>query len=248
MTESYHQFAYIYDALMTEDIPYDAYIHLIEEAIGPVAGQQILDVGCGTGILSLKLAQLGAQVIGVDLSGSMLQIAKERAEAFQQDIRFIEQPMEQLNGVSNADFAVISIDSLNYVMNEFDVNQTFIHLYNALRPGGKLLFDVHSTFKTDVIFMESPFVYDDEDIAYIWHTDEGDTPHTVHSHLSFFVKNEDDTYDRFEEEHVQRTFPISTYVQMLEKAGFQIERIFADWEDQAPEEESERIFFQVVRK
>lgn len=248
MTENYNRFAVIYDTLMTEDIPYDEYVHLIQETIGSLSGQRVLDVGCGTGILSLKLAQLGARVTGVDLSGNMLKIAKERAEAFQQEVEFIERPMQQLDTFSEFDMAVISIDSLNYVVNEQEVRQTFAGLYASLRKGGKLLFDVHSTFKTDVIFMESPFVYDDDDISYIWQTEEGETPHTVVSQLSFFVKNEEGTYDRFDEEHVQRTYPIHTYVQMLEEAGFEIERIFADWEDEAPEEESERIFFQVAKK
>ena len=44
---------------------------------------------------------------------------------------------------------------------------------------------------------------------------------------------------------MQRTFPVAEYANMLIDTGFQIERIFADWEDEAPHEESERIFFQV---
>ncbi|HLR11368.1 MAG TPA: class I SAM-dependent methyltransferase [Sporosarcina sp.] len=248
MMQSYKQFATIYDALMTADIPYDDYVHIIETAVGSIAGKKILDVGCGTGILSLKLAQLDAQVTGVDLSAEMLMIARERAEAFHQQIEFIEMPMQQLEGLENYDLAVISIDSLNYVIDEKDVQDTFHHLNAALKRGGRLIFDVHSTFKTDVIFMESPFIYDDEDISYIWLTDEGAFAHSVLSELSFFVKNDNGTYDRFNEQHYQRTFPLNTYVQMLEQAGFQIERIFADWQDEAPDEESERIFFQVVKK
>lgn len=244
MTRQYAKFATVYDELMT-DVPYDTYVALIESAVGDVSGQKILDIGCGTGILAAKLAKKGGEVTAVDLSRHMLAVATERAASLQLPIQFVQQSMQQLEGFSKMDLAVIPIDSLNYVIDEEEVAETFRRIYQALRPGGILLFDVHSTFKTDVIFMESPFVYDDGRIAYLWQTEEGDLPHSVYSELSFFVKTKDSLYERFDEVHMQRTFSIHTYVELLEMVGFTIERIFADWEDEAPEEESERIFFQV---
>ena len=68
------------------------------------------------------------------------------------------------------------------------------------------MFDVHSTFKTDVILMEGPFTYDNDRISYIWNTEEGDEEHSVLSELSFFVKEENGLYRRFNERHVQQTF------------------------------------------
>lgn len=244
MSSHYAKFSTVYDELMM-DIPYDTYVDLIELAAGELPGKKILDIGCGTGLLSAKLAKRGGKVTAVDLSAEMLEVAKARANALQLPIEFMEQPMQQLTGHADIDVAVISIDSLNYVTETAEVKETFKRIYASLRPGGVLLFDVHSTFKTDVIFMESPFVYDDEKIAYIWQTEPGDAPHSVYSELAFFVKKETGDYERFDEVHVQRTFPIHDYIEMLTDAGFQIERIFADWEDEAPEEESERVFFQV---
>jgi len=244
MMTHYAKFAAVYDELMI-DIPYDRYVDLIELAAGGIEHKKILDIGCGTGLLSAKLAKRGGKVTAVDLSADMLQVAAKRAESLHLPIEFINQPMQELSGHRDMDIAVISIDSLNYVTKQVEVQQTFEHIYDALRAGGVLLFDVHSTFKTDVIFMESPFVYDDERIAYIWQTEPGEDPHTVYSTLAFFVRTDDAQYERFDEVHLQRTFPVYEYVQMLQEAGFTIERIFADWEDEAPEEESERIFFQV---
>lgn len=244
MSSHYAKFSTVYDELMM-DIPYDTYVDLIELAAGELPGKKILDIGCGTGLLSAKLAKRGGEVTAVDLSADMLEVAKARANALQLPIEFMEQPMQQLTGHADIDVAVISIDSLNYVTETAEVKETFKRIYASLRPGGVLLFDVHSTFKTDVIFMESPFVYDDEKIAYIWQTEPGDAPHSVYSELAFFVKKETGDYERFDEVHVQRTFPIHDYIEMLTATGFQIERIFADWEDEAPEEESERVFFQV---
>ncbi|PIC78505.1 SAM-dependent methyltransferase [Sporosarcina sp. P19] len=244
MSSSYSAFASIYDELMN-DIPYDAYVELLDLASAGVSGKKVLDIGCGTGLLSAMLAKKGAHVTGIDLSADMLEVASRRAQSLSLDIRFIEQPMQRLDVEDTFDAAVISIDSLNYVIEQRDVVETFRRIYGALATGGVLLFDVHSLCKMDEIFLEGPFVFDNRRIAYIWQTAPGEENHSIYSELAFFVKQEDDSYQRFDEVHMQRSFAVPEYVQMLEEVGFHIERIFADWEDEAPEEESERIFFQV---
>lgn len=244
MNDSYSEFATVYDELMTE-IPYDTYAELVGIAANGVSGKKILDIGCGTGLLSVKLAKMGGDVTGVDLSPDMLRIATGRAAALNMPVTFVEQPMQQLEGFTDFDAAVIAIDSLNYVARQEEVKQTLQNVYDALKVGGVLLFDVHSIFKTDVIFMESPFTFDNERISYIWETEEGDEPHSVYSELAFFIRNEEGLYKRFDEVHYQRTFSVHDYVEMLENIGFSVERIFADWEDEPPHEESERIFFQI---
>ncbi|PID23831.1 class I SAM-dependent methyltransferase [Sporosarcina sp. P7] len=244
MSSSYSAFASIYDELMN-DIPYDAYVELLDLASAGVFGKKVLDIGCGTGVLSAKLAKKGAYVTGIDLSAEMLEVASHRAQSLSLDVQFIEQPMQRLEVEDTFDAAIISIDSLNYVIQQQDVVETFRRIYGALATGGVLLFDVHSLYKMDEIFLEGPFVYDNRRIAYIWQTTPGEENHSIYSELAFFVKQEDDSYQRFDEVHMQRTFAVPEYVRMLEEVGFRIERVFADWEDEAPEEESERIFFQV---
>lgn len=244
MNQAYTEFAVIYDELM-KDIPYDQYVDYLELAIGDIKGKRILDIGCGTGMLTSKLAAAGAKVTGVDVSASMLEMAKKRAAALSLPLDLVEQPMEALEGVKDFDAAVIAIDSLNYVLDENKVKETFRRISASLKKGGCLLFDVHSTYKMEEIFMEGPFTYDDGNIAYIWETEIGELPHSVYSELAFFVLQEDGCYRRFDEKHSQRTFSIPEYATMLAEVGLTIERIFADWEEEPPQEESERIFFQV---
>ncbi|HEL2353839.1 TPA: SAM-dependent methyltransferase, partial [Streptococcus suis] len=68
--------------------------------------------------------------------------------------------------------------------------------------------------------------------------------------LTFFVKDEDSQEERFirrDEVHEERTYPIETYVELLKEAGFTSVEVFADFEDQAPTETSQRWFFKAVK-
>lgn len=244
MSSTYAKFATVYDDLMI-DIPYDQYVDIVELAVGELKDKSVLDIGCGTGVLSIKFAERGSRVTGVDISGDMLQVARETAVEQGESIEFIEQSMDQLTVNKKYDVAVIAIDSLNYVIEEEAVKATFSRVYEALNVGGVFIFDVHSLFKMDVIFLESPFTYDDGTISYMWHTEEGKHEHSIESHITFFVKQENNCYERFDEQHYQRSFAVRTYIEWLSEVGFTIERIFSDWEDEAPTRESERVFFQV---
>ena len=100
------------------------------------------------------------------------------------------------------------------------------------------------------LFVDQTFTYDNGDVAYIWNSFEGDTPHSVENELSFFVlENEErDQYVRFDELHKQRTFTIEQYRTWLENAGFTIKSITADFSPTlSPEKQSERIFFTCVK-
>ena len=62
------------------------------------------------------------------------------------------------------------------------------------------------------------------------------------------MKEEDsDLYERFEEYHNQRTFPMATYKSLLNQAGFEVKEVLADF-DEEPSETSERIFFIAIKK
>ena len=97
MNRTYSEFASVYDELMTE-IPYDAYVDLIDQAAGGIAGKRILDIGCGTGLLSVKLAKMGANVTGVDISPDMISNSGTACTSAVVPVTFIVQPMQQLEG------------------------------------------------------------------------------------------------------------------------------------------------------
>lgn len=242
---SYEHFAYLYDELM-KDAPYDEWVRFVKEKAQKyhVEGKHLLDLACGTGELSIRLAKEGFLVTGIDLSSDMLSVAQAKAMEAGTTIPFFEQNMADLEGQGQFDIIGIFCDSLNYLSREEEVIQTFKAVFEHLKTGGIFLFDVHSIYKISEVFMDQTFALSDDSIAYIWNSFPGERPNSIEHELSFFVQDEQTgKYDRFDELHLQRTYPIDHYQEWLRNTGFQILEISADFEDTPPKPESERIFF-----
>ena len=236
---AYKAFSYYYDVLM-QDVPYHKWMSKTRQYLKP--GEKILDVGCGTGTLSQLLANEGYRVTGVDLSEDMLALAYEKSLTSGVSVEYVQQDMSRLTGFKDFDGAVIYVDTLNYLQKDTEVFQTFQQIHSSLKEGGILIFDVHSLFKVTEIFEDYLFADTNPDLTYIWHVGEGKFPYSIEHELTFFIKSENG-YGRFQELHFQRTFAIEEYAQWLEDAGFKILEISADFLDQAPSEDSERIIF-----
>lgn len=245
---SYQQFAFYYDQLM-EDAPYGQWIDFFEETIQSLDAKvaNVLDVGCGTGSISVRLAQKGYDVTGIDLSEDMLAMAREKSIQSNAPVRFFQQDMTALEGLNLFDAAVIFCDSLNYIVSEEDVLNTFQSINSHLKEEGLLLFDVHSLYKIHHIFTGNTFGTNDEALTFIWQCFEGEYPDSVEHDLSFFVQDEGDRYSRFDELHIQRTFSIDVYSELLKKAGFELLKVTGDFSNDGFEPRSERIFF-ICRK
>ncbi|TQR10594.1 class I SAM-dependent DNA methyltransferase [Psychrobacillus soli] len=242
----YDRFAFIYDSLMS-DIPYDKYAKWVQASAPASSGKRLVDIGCGTGVLSVQFAKAGYDVIGVDLSESMLTIAQSRSLEQGTDISFVCQSMSEIDGMDEVDVAVIAIDSINYLDTLEEVKQTFERIYEALSSNGQLFFDVHSLYKMDVIFPNGPFTFEDEQVAYIWHTEIGDEEHSIYHDMTFFVRDDSGYYERFEESHYQRTFSLESYTQLLKQIGYASVTVSTSVFEEQDEEEIERYFIHATK-
>jgi len=107
-------------------------MHLLK----PFPGMRILDVGCGTGNFSLKLARLGCSVTGIDISEKMLTFAREKAQKEQLPVEFMPMDASDLEFPEEAFDAVVSIVVLEFMQNQ---QKTLDEMFRVLKKGGKLL-------------------------------------------------------------------------------------------------------------
>ncbi|WP_174730093.1 class I SAM-dependent DNA methyltransferase [Mesobacillus harenae] len=241
---SYGGFANLYDTLM-QDIPYDDWVSLVMKQLETyqITGGRLMDLACGTGELSIRFAQAGFDVTGIDLSGDMLAIAQSKTADHNLSVQYFQQNMAELEGFDEHDIIGIFCDSLNYLEKESDIVSTFNGVFRHLRDDGLFIFDVHSLYKMNHIFMDETFTMKDENISYIWDCFPGVEPDSVEHDLSFFaLDSSTGKYSRIDELHFQRTFSVERYSNWLEQAGFKVLEISADFESKVPEPDSERIF------
>lgn len=240
---TYETFATVYDAVMDDSL-YDKWTDFsLRHLPKSHERKKLLELACGTGIQSVRFAQAGFDVTGLDLSQDMLDIAESRAKTAKQKINFLQGNMLYLNQAGKYDFVTCYSDSICYMQDEVEVGDVFKEVYNALNEGGVFIFDVHSTYQTDTVFPAYSYHENADEFAMIWDTYEDDAPHSVVHELTFFIQEEDGTFTRHDEVHEERTYEILTYDILLEQAGFKSFKLYADFEDKEPNETSKRWFF-----
>ena len=145
---AYEAFAGLYDALM-DDVDYDGwaayYLKLIEGA--GVAPKTLCDCACGTGSMSVRFAERGLRVTGVDLSGDMLRQAQAKARRYGVNAMFVCQDMCALALPRPVDALVCACDGVNYLTDDDRLSAFFARARESLKPGGALAFDISSAYK-----------------------------------------------------------------------------------------------------
>lgn len=105
---------------------------------GPLAGKRVLDVGCGGGILTESLAAAGAEVVGIDMGGAPLAVARLHRELAGLDIDYRQQTVESLAAAEPASFDLVCcMEMLEHVPDPASVIAACRAL---LRPGGHAVF------------------------------------------------------------------------------------------------------------
>jgi ubiquinone biosynthesis O-methyltransferase len=106
------------------------------ELFQPKPGMYVLDVGCGTGNFSIKLARLGVKVVGIDISEEMLKIAREKAERLGLQIEFVKMDVYSLQFPSDHFDGVFSMATFEFI---HQPKRAFEEMMRVLKPSGYLL-------------------------------------------------------------------------------------------------------------
>ena len=133
--DAYHELAKSYDRL-TNDVDYRATVDfyweiLKREGLKP---RTAVDLACGTGSVTAILAEMGLDVIGVDMSEEMLTVAQQKAMELGQMPRFICQKLQELYLPRGVDLAVCALDSLDYITDPDDCAEAIRRTYKVLNP------------------------------------------------------------------------------------------------------------------
>lgn len=213
-----------------------------------MTGGILLDLACGTGVMTERYLKAGFDVIGVDVSGDMLLLARERLKPYGQKALLLEQDMTALDLYGTVNCAVCSLDSINHLVEAMDVQTAFQKVSLFTEPGGVFVFDVNTLYKHRQILGNNTFVYEDDSDFLVWQNYLDEADDTVQMLLDIFSLKPDGTYERYSDEIVERAYGVEEIAGMLKNAGFCDIKICGDMRFDAPEETEERIYFVAKKK
>lgn len=247
----YGDFAYFYDTLNTE-AEYEKraeYIHKLLLSQGADKGI-LLDLGCGTGTMCELFAKKGYEIIGVDASEDMLNIAQQKKMESGIDAIYLCQKMQEIDMFGTVDCCICTLDCINHLTDEKDVQKTFELVSLFMNDGGCFVFDVNTPFKHKHILGNNTFVYETDEVFCTWQNSFDESILKVDIKLDIFEKDEEDpeVYYRTEEEFSERAYTVEQLSQWLEKADFEIRGIYNEFTTDEVKDTDQRAVFVCVRK
>ncbi len=241
--EAYEDFAEVYDTFM-DDTPYEEWSRFVLKSLREenITDGLVLDLGCGTGTMTELLAEAGYDMIGVDLSDRMLDIAMGKREKSGKDILYLQQDMREFELYGTVRAVICLCDSLNYLLEEEELRETFRLVNNYLDPGGLFLFDFNTVYKYETVIGDSVIAENRDECSFIWENYYEQDDQINEYDLTIFVKQENDLFRKFTETHLQRGYTLPVIKRLVEEAGLAFKGAL-DADTHGPvTEESERIY------
>ncbi len=209
----YDLLATFYDSFIDPEV-YDEYIKLINQytTVGSA-----LDIGCGTGTLSIEMAKSGYNVVATDLSEEMLQIVDYRAK--EEDVKLEIALYDLLDPIDYLfDNIIASMDVINHLTDLEDVEFGFTNIYNSLKQNGFFMFDVLSAEYIDAL---DGYSEEDKEFNFKWVSRKGDKEHSIVHTITVKTDETEEVSEIYEVTH-----DFEEYEKIFKKVGFtEIDRV-----------------------
>ncbi|MBO4913543.1 MAG: class I SAM-dependent methyltransferase [Butyrivibrio sp.] len=203
----------------------------------------IVELGCGTGSFTLNMAKRGYDIIGIDMSSDMLDIARKKTASEGLDVMYLEQDMRELDLYCTCGTVLSVCDSVNYLLEDDDVIETFKLVNNFLFPNGVFIFDFNTLHKYRDVIGDVTIAENREDCSFIWDNYYHEEEHINEYDLTIFAKcGEGDVFKRSVETHYQRGYTLEEMKSFVEKSGLKFIACYDADTHEAPTDESERIY------
>lgn len=239
--EAYTGFAQVYDKFM-DNIDYNVWCGYLIEILKEhgVMDGIVLDLGCGTGNVTKKLSEAGYDMIGIDNSQEMLDIAmKKRGD--DESILYLLQDMREFELYGTVAAVVSICDSINYITEINELTEVFKLVNNYLDPNGIFVFDLKMKKNYEQIG-DAVIAEDRDECSFIWDNYFDKEDNINEYQLSVFVKGEDGRYDKYMENHYQRAYSLEEIKYALKEAGLNFVTAYNAFTKEEASEDNDRIY------
>jgi ubiquinone/menaquinone biosynthesis C-methylase UbiE len=196
--------------------------------------RSVIDIGCGTGNHALRLSKLGYQVTGVDVSPTMLKIAKEKDK--EGKIRFIRGDMKKMEKVipksQRFDAAICLGQVFSHLMTNKDVQAFLSRLHKILSQNGLFVFSARNAKKINEEYLNKlrlDHMLNEEKLQLLMlghNIRDSQDPNIIVWNPIYIIK-ENSKVDLQIREHKLRWFEFSTLKKLITKKGFKIVTIYS---------------------
>ena len=254
---AYTEFSKWYDEFM-EDVPYDEWFEFVKKTLyeNKITDGIVCELGAGTGNFTMKLAEVGFDMIGIDNSNEMLNVAinkKDTHKALENnpfdkvsDIMYLCQDMREFELYGTVRAVISLCDSINYITDKDDLVTIMRLVNNYLDPGGLFIFDFNTLHYYRDVVADNTIAEDRDDISFIWDNYFDEDTNINELALSLFVKDKesesDDIYKKYSELHLQKAYTLDEIKEAIAASGLEFITAFNAFTSNAPDEDSERIY------
>ena len=230
----YRKFAEVYDSLMDQQDFYEGYYNFIINILQKFDfnPKNILDLGCGTGKLAEIFLTNSYSIEGLDLSDTMLAIARKRG------LKVYQGNMADFSLGKKYGLIMSIFDSINYLQNKLQLQKCFRRIYAHLDNNGLFIFDVNSDYKINdyIPNVNKTGHYRIGNTDVIW--ENSHNPDTWIAKITMVEAGR-----KYFEEHVEKAYSLKAIRELLEKSGFEITGVYGDFEFNKVKKDSLKWFF-----
>jgi SAM-dependent methyltransferase len=243
----------IYDFLapfydeVNKDISYTEWADFIEGIIKKYYSgkpELVLDLGCGTGRMTLELSRRGYDMTGIDISPEMLDTARERAESMGLSDRMLWlcQDMREFELYGTVDVTVSCLDCINHLTDTADLKKCLSLVHNYLIPDGLFIFDVNGKRKFETVYADETYCMENEDAMCVWQNYYNEKSKLCDFYITLFRECEDGRYERFDEHQRERMYTLRSLKKALFDTGFEFVGAYSDFDFKNADDNDERIY------
>jgi len=223
----YNRFAHVYDKMGSDRFSikmFDYTLRMLTRL--RFRPRSILDLACGTGTAAVLWAKNGDRVHGIDRSEQMLEMARRKAQEHHVKVDFSKQAMTSFTLPERVDLVTCYFDSLNYLLTLADMTACFKSVRRVMNDYSYFIFDVNTPEAMKVIWGSEVYADEIEDVAWIWKNCYFPRVNRAEVKATFFVRGDDNTWERFEEVHAERGYGPSDIRKLLKASGLKPVNIY----------------------
>ena len=243
----YDLLAPMYDSINGE-ISYSEWADFYEKIIArdyrPGKPELILDLGCGTGKMTIELARRGYDMTGVDFSTEMLDIARGEAEraGLADRMLWLCQDMTEFELYGTVDVTVSCLDCINHLTTQKSLESCFALVHNYLIPDGLFIFDINGKAKFENVYADRSYVFEDDGAMCVWQNYYNRKSSTCDFYITMFSEDEDGRYKREDEVQRERMYTLTSIKRALARNSMEFVGAYSDFDFTAASDKSERIY------